>query len=238
MRKTSTLLMFFLAAACSWAQMGPSNSASPNAAPTNPAPDSTTPPQGQQSQHRRFTGVAGTITAVNPGSLVVKTMDGHTAQVALNDKTQYRKDRQTATLADFKVGDQIMVRGEPSGDNAWVAERLATRPAGGPGEQNFRDALGKRFIVGEIKAISGTQLAIARPDGVTQTIAVDESTSFQKQGESITLADLRPGDHVFGRGEMKNDVFVPTVLSLGDPRTIWQGRGQGQGPGQGAQQSH
>jgi ribosomal protein L21E len=229
MRKTSTLLICLLAAACSWAQTAPSNPDSPNSAPPNPASDAAAPAQGQQGQHRRFPGVAGTITAVNPDSLVVKTMDGHTAQVTLNDKTQYRKDRQAATLADFKVGDQVMVRGEPSGDNAWIAETVATRSAGGPGEQSFRDALGKRFIIGEIKTISGTQLTIARPDGVTQTIAVDESTSFQKQGESITLADFKPGDHVFGRGEVKNNVFVPAVLNLGDPRMMWGGQGQGQG---------
>ncbi len=225
MRKASTFMIVFLAAVCGWAQ-----------APANPAPDAQPPAQNQTGQHRRFMGVAGTITAISPDSLVVKTMDGSTAQVKLSDKTQFRKDRQAATLADFKVGDPIMVRGEPGGDNAWQAEMVSTRSAGGPGEQNFRDALGKRFILGEIKIISGTQLTIARPDGVTQTIAVDESTSFQKQGESITLADFKPGDHVFGRGEMKNDVFVPAVLSLGDPRMMWgdRGRGQGQGKGQGA----
>ncbi len=222
MRKTTTIVIFLLAAVCGWAQTS-----------ANSAPEAQPPAQNQAGQHRRFMGVAGTITAVNSDSLVVKTMDGGTAQIKLSDKTQFRKDRQPATLADFKVGDQIMVRGEPSGDNAWQAEMVAARSGSGPGEQNFRDALGKRFIVGEIKSISGTQLTIARPDGVTQTIAVDESTSFQKQGESITLADLKAGDHVFGRGEMKNDVFVPSVLSLGDPRMMWRGRGRGQGEGQG-----
>jgi hypothetical protein len=70
---------------------------------------------------------------------------------------------------------------------------------------------------------------------VSQTIAVDESTSFKKQGESITLADLKAGDHVFGRGEVKNDVFVPAELNVGDPRMMRRGMGQGQGsgPGQG-----
>jgi len=187
-------------------------------------------------------GVAGTITAINADSLVVKTMQGQTVQVNLNDKTQYRKDRQDAKLADFKVGEEIMVRVEPAGDNAWQAEMVASRSAGGFGGGNFRDAMGKRFIVGEIKSISGTQLTVARPDGVTQTIAVDENTSFQKQGESITLADLKPGDHVFGRGEIKNNVFVPAVLNLGDPGMMgrgqgrWNGQGQGQGQGQGAGQ--
>lgn len=103
----------------------------------------------------------------------------------------------------------------------------------------MREGMGKEFIAGEIKAISGTQLTILRPDGVTQNITVDESTSFRKQGQSVTLADFQVGDHVFGRGAMKNDVFVPSVLNAGDMRMMGRGRGEGQGEGagQGAGQS-
>jgi hypothetical protein len=165
--------------------------------------------------------------------MVLKTRDGQTAQVSLSDKTQFSKDRQPAKLADFKVGDEVFVRGTSAGANSWQAEMVGTRPAGGFGAGNMGDALGKRFIVGQIASINGMQLVIARPDDVNQTITVDESTSFQKQGESITLADLKPGDHVFGRGEIKNGVFVPAVLNLGDPRAMGRGRGQGQGQGQG-----
>ena len=46
---------------------------------------------------------------------------------------------------------------------------------------------------------------------------MDEGTSFRNQKrESITLADIKTGDHVFGRGEVKNGIFVPQVLNLGD----------------------
>jgi hypothetical protein len=40
---------------------------------------------------------------------------------------------------------------------------------------------------------------------------------FPQGGESITLGDLRAGDHVFGRGELKNGVFVPAILNFGEP---------------------
>jgi hypothetical protein len=81
----------------------------------------------------------------------------------------------------------------------------------------MREGLGKQFIAGEIKAIEGTTLTILRVDGQTQTIQVDENTSFRKQGESITLADFKPGDHVHGRGELKNGTFFAAVLNSGDP---------------------
>jgi Domain of unknown function (DUF5666) len=189
--------------------------------------------QNAQQMGSRRPGVAGTITAINTDSLSVKTINGQTAQVNLSANTQYRKDRQPAKLTDFKVGDQVFVRGEAAGENNWQADMVAAGPPGGFG--GMREGMGKEFIAGEIKAINGTQLTILRPDGVTQNITVDESTSFRKQGQSVTLADFQVGDHVFGRGQMKNDVFVPSVLNAGE-MGMGRGRGQGQGAGSGTAQ--
>ena len=187
-------------------------------APASPTPGDQGPPPAQDSPRngQRPPGVAGTITAIDANAITVKTRDGQTAQVTLNDKTQYRKDREPAKLSDFKVGDMVFVRGDKTGDQTWQAEMVGTRTRA-ESPENFREGLGKRFIAGEVKSIDGTQLVIQRPDGVTQTISVDENTSFRKDGESITLADLKPGDHVFGRGELKNGVFVPAVLNFGEP---------------------
>jgi ribosomal protein L21E len=209
MRKISTLAVFLLLAVWCWGQGAPADSA--------PDGQSSAPSQNQAGRYRRFMGVAGTITAINSDSITVKTRNGQTAQVNLTDKTQYRKERQAAQLSDFKVGDEIVVRGQPAGQGAWQAEMVAERPAGSFGMERFREGLGKQFIAGEIKSIDGTQLTILRPDNVTQTITVDENTSFRKDGQSVTLADLKPGDHVFGRGELKNNVFVPAVLNIGMP---------------------
>lgn len=197
----------------------------------------TAPPQAsaqEQGQHRgHWPGVAGTITAINGNTITLKTMDGQTAQVQINDKTRFRKERQQAQLSDFKTGDTVFVRGEQK-NGVWQADVLAARPAGigmgrGEGMARFREGLGKEFIVGEVKAVHGTQLSILRPDGVTQQITVDENTSFRKDGQDITLPDIKVGDHVFGRGHLKDSVFVPSVLSVGQPRFM---RGQGGPPPQ------
>ena len=181
--------------------------------------DSPPKPAEGQTQDRpnrpwagRFQGVAGTITAIQGNQLSVKTTEGKAVTVTLSADTQYRKDRQPAALADFKVGDTVMVAGDPAGENAWNARFVTTRSLG----QQYGEGLGKRFIAGEIKAIDGTSLAIFRIDGQTQTIQVDENTSFRKQNQSVTLADFTPGDHVFGRGEVKNGTFVAAVLNWGD----------------------
>jgi Cu/Ag efflux protein CusF len=217
MRRAIVFAMFLTLSAIGWAQDAPDNSGST--------------PQAQQGmgqhQGRRWPGVAGTITAIGDNSLTLKTPDGQTAQVSVSDKTQFRKARQEAKLSDFKVGDNIFVRGEQK-DGVWQGDFVAERQGGGfgGGRADFREGLGKQFIVGEVKAISGTQLTIARPDGVSQDITVDENTSFKKDGESVTLADLKVGDHVFGRGELKDNVFVPAVLNVGQPRFM---RGSGGG---------
>lgn len=188
-------------------------------APANPPAQDQGPPAGQEAprEGRRPPGIAGSIAAIEGNTLTIKTRDGQSVQVTVSDKTQYRRNREAASLADFKAGDMVFVGGTKTGDNAWQADMVGARTRG-EGPDNFRDAMGKRFIAGEVKSINGTQLTILRPDGVTQTISVDEETSFRKDGESITLADFKAGDHVFGRGEVKNGTFVPAILNLGEPK--------------------
>ena len=193
--------------------------AMPQGTPATPAGGQA---QGDQGPNRRggegrFQGVAGTITAIDKNQLALKTQDGKSVTVKLSADTRYRKDRQAAALSDFKVGDMVMVGGDAAGENAWNARFVASRSGAG---QQMREGLGKQFIAGEIKAIEGTSLTILRVDGQTQTIQVDENTSFHKQGESITLADFKPGDHVFGRGELKDGTFVVAVLNAGDPQQM------------------
>ena len=192
----------------------------------NPPPPPSGQPQSAPNRRGgegRFQGVGGTITAIEKSKLSLKTMDGKAVTVNLSAETRYRKDRQPATLADFKVGDTVMVGGDAAGENAWNARFVSSRTGG---EAEMREALGKRFIAGEIKSIEGTNLTILRVDGVTQTITVDENTSFRKQNESITLADFKAGDHVFGRGELKNGTFVAAVLNAGELQPMGMPRSQ------------
>jgi preprotein translocase subunit YajC len=214
MRNGVTILAVVLCLSLAgWSQETPSS-----AEPQNPPPGEA----GRPGPGRwRGMGVAGSITALTDNSISIKTRDGQTVQVNLSDQTQFRKDREPAKIGDFKVGDMVFVRGKKGDNGVWDAQVVGSfsgrGPGRGPGARRMREGLGTQFIAGEIKSISGTQLTIERPDGVTQTINVDENTSFRKQQESITLVDLKPGDHVFGRGEMKNGTFVPTVLNVGQP---------------------
>ncbi len=184
----------------------------------------------------RRPGVGGTITAISNDALTLKTFDQRTVTVKLTSDTRFRRDQQDAKLRDFKVGDVVMVRGERSGDDTYVAAAVMSRSGmgmiQGMSPEQMREKMGKEIIAGEIKSMDGLKLTIARPDGQTQTIAVDENTSFRKRGESVTLADLKPGDHVFGKGQLKDGTFVPSVLNVRPPVGMRGGQGGSpQGPG-------
>src|SRR5437016_14171694 len=138
----------------------------------------------------------GKITAINKGSLELTRPDGTTATVRLTDKTEYRKDRQSAKLADFKVGDMVFVRGEENADHSVTAQLIGGRSGGGAGGGRGLGGgpgfeLGKDFVVGEVKSVDAPKLTVLRPDNVTQTLELNEDTSLRRGRESITMADIQ-----------------------------------------------
>jgi hypothetical protein len=69
--------------------------------------------------------------------------------------------------------------------------------------------LGKDYVAGEVKSIDAPKLTVLRTDGVTQTLELNEDTSLRRGRDSITMADIKVGDHVMSRGAAQGDVFVP-----------------------------
>lgn len=177
--------------------------------------------------------VVGKVTAVSKDSLTIAPlMGGDAVSVKVSDTTRVAKDRQPFKFEQIKVDDVIFARGELKDNTMQAAVVSVVNPemiqriqqGGGPGGPGVpmggfnREDLGKKFIVGEVKAINETKLTIARPDGQTQDIEVDENTSFKKGSESITLPEIKVGDFVRGRGELKDNTFVPKELIVGRPQ--------------------
>jgi hypothetical protein len=212
------------------------------------------PPGGQGTGDDRKLPLLGKITAVHDASLDVLDTNGATVIVKLTGQTQYRKDRQPAKRNDFKPGDIILVRGDENPDHSWTAQVVAARSLngangpggfGGPGGAGGREGgrgfgqagtLGKDFVTGEIKSIDAPKLSVLRSDNVTQTLELNEETSLRKGRDSITMADIQPGDHLFARGALENNVFVPKMVMVIGPEQ-WkrmqemgdQARGAGSG---------
>jgi hypothetical protein len=200
-------------------------------------------PQTQDSGDRRFPpgeNVIGKVTSVNKDSLTVAPFTGgEPVTVKIGTNTRLTKQREPIKLEQIKVDDVVFARGQITGSAVEAAmvsvvppEMVQRIQQGGMGGPQFnREDLGKKFIAGEVKAINETKLTIARPDGQSQDIEVDENTSFKKGGESITLADVKLGDFVGGPGELKDGTFVAKELRVGRPRMMMMG-GPGNGPGE------
>ncbi len=196
------------------------------------------PAQAQERGGRNLPpgeNVFGKVTAVGKDSLTVsRQQSGEAITVKVSDTTRVSKSRQPIKLEEIKVDDTVFARGElksgvmQAAAVAVIDPEMAQRFSGGaggpggPGGSRGRmmsgfapEDMGKKFIIGEVKAINETKLTIARPDGQTQEIEVDENTSFKKDNQSITLPDIKVGEFVRGRGELKGSTFVPKELIVG-----------------------
>ena len=184
------------------------------------------PPSGERGPHRdgprEGHGILGKITAIHGNSLQLTKPDGSTITVNLGDKTEFRKDRQPAKLADFKVGDFVMVGGDENPDHSVTAQSLRGRsgsggPGGGgagPGGGAAFGEMGKDFVAGVVKSVDAPKLTVLRADNITQTLELNEDTSLRRGRESITMADIQPGDHIVIRGGLQNNTFVPKAVML------------------------
>jgi hypothetical protein len=220
----ATLLL--LGSVSGWAQ-SPSDNPPPasNTLPENGAAASAgTPARGRHhgGDEDGPRPVFGRIASIQNGTMKITRPDGSETTIKFTDKTEFRKDREPAVLKDFKVGDGVLVRGEENQDFSITAQMVAGRngnggPGGGPSRQNPVGTLGKDFIVGQVKAIDAPGLTVVRTDNVTQSFELNEDTSLRKGRDSITMADIQVGDHVFARGAMQQDQFVPKSVTIISP---------------------
>ncbi len=196
-----------------------------------PAQDATTNPDANRpgqheggfyvSQEGGQRPLFGKITAMREGALEITRPDGQVVTVKLTPQTEFRKDRQPAKAADFKVGDMVMVRGDENSDHTVTAKLIGSRTGGPGGGLIAIGTLGKDYVIGEVRSIDAPKLTVLRPDNVTQTLELNEETSLRKGRESITMADIQVGDHVMARGAVQNDVFVPKGVMVMSPEQ-WQ----------------
>ena len=171
--------------------------------------------------------VHGTVTDISSSNFTIKTEDGTTYKVATGPNTRIMKDRQPIKATDIHTGDVVMTGGEVD-DKAHTigAVFLAVLDAEQVARMKQMQAdFGKTWTAGKITAINDLNLTIERPDKKTQTISVDENTSFQKHRESITLADIKVGDTITSRGALKDGNFVATQLNVMEPRNRPAGAG-------------
>jgi len=179
----------------------------------------------------------------------IKQQDGSTTTVLVNDQTHYRQEQQEFQLEDLKVGDHVFVRGTPNSDKQVVAvgvrriteeqfQRFQSGAAGGgpggpgggrggPGGGGWQGGPGAgNRAGGEILSIDQNQIKVRGRQG-EKIIVVNDQTTFSKEGQSITLKDLKVGDHIFAMGKEVSGQFVATQVRSG---RMGMGQGRGNGP--------
>jgi hypothetical protein len=166
--------------------------------------------------------VFGRIAAMENNAMRITRPDGSETTIKITPQTEFRRDREPAKLKDFKVGDGVLVRGEENADLSVTATMVAGRngnggPGGGPNRQNPVGTLGKDFVVGEVKAVDPPSMTVMRTDNVKQSFELNEETSLRKGRDSITMADIQVGDHIFARGAMEQNQFVPKSVAVIEP---------------------
>lgn len=209
------------------------------------------PAQDEPVEGGAFAGgrmVRGTVTAVAADRLTVKTEDGEVYEVAVSANTRMMKEHQPVKIADIKAGDGVGAMGVMDAPAKTVhAVMVAVMDAAQM--KKAREDLGKLYITGKVTSVDmdNARITVKRPDGVSQVIQADEGTSFKRAGrrveaavngtplpapsganrggESITLADVKAGDTIMGRGAVKNGFFVPAELRVMDATARGQRRG-------------
>ena len=231
--KARFLLLGFAVAAMSGTVYGPfAGAQTPQSeaeqAPAGPPSTMQAGPEGtRRGGEGRGRGVFGKISAIQSGSIELTGQDGTKFSFKVTNSTEFRKERQPAKMSDFKVGDTVAVRTNQDSGNAAEATAVmivavpaggfAGRGGGGGGRFMMQGTMGKDYIVGEVKSVDAPKLTVVRTDHVTQTLELNEDTSLRRGRDSITMADIQPGDHVFARGVVASGVFLPKNVMVIPP---------------------
>ena len=170
-------------------------------------------------------GTGGTVTAITGNEITVKNEQGEVYKVETGANTHFRKDRAEAKITDIKVGDDIMAAGnlDEQAKTIGAAFVVVLDPEQAARMKEMRASFGKTWTMGKVTAINidGLTLTVERPDKVSQTIAVDENTTFRKGGrgdaEDITFPDIKVGDMVRAAGSVRSTNFLATNLTVMPP---------------------
>lgn len=186
----------------------------------------------------------GKVTAISGTEITMKDEQGQVYKVETGPNTRIRKDREEAKIADIHVGDTIVAGGNLDDQAKSIGAMfvMVLTPDQAAQMEKMRADFGKTWTAGKITAIKDLTVTVERPDKVTQTITVDENTTFHKgargNATDITFPDVKVGDMLRADGSVKDGTFAATNLVVMEPRQPGQGRyGNRQGgPGSPVQQ--
>uniref|UniRef100_E6PY83 DUF5666 domain-containing protein n=1 Tax=mine drainage metagenome TaxID=410659 RepID=E6PY83_9ZZZZ len=178
-------------------------------------------------------GVLGTVTEVTADHFAVKTQAGEIYTVHFSANTRMMKqppapargERQRGERpqmqpihpTDIHVGDAITAGGELDEQAKSIGAVFIVQldPARAAEMRAMEANYGKTWLAGRITAINETNITIlGMLDHVSYVVTVDENTSFRERRDSVTLADLHPGQQLRVNGAPSGKFFAATLIHL------------------------
>ena len=144
---------------------------------------------GMAAGRGQFAGmqrIQGEVTAVSGDTISIKTEDGSAMKVATTANTRVMMGRgEPLKVADVKVGDGVMAMGNLDAPSKTIHAALVFTTSAEE-VKKLKENLGKTYIAGKVTAIDAdnAKLTVLRADGVSQTIGLDEGTSFKRGGRA------------------------------------------------------
>jgi hypothetical protein len=145
--------------------------------------------------------VQGIVTAATANKVTIKTDAGDSYDVTLGDNARVMKAGQGIGLADIQAGDSVTAMGQVDATKKTVEARMVI-DVDAATMAKARANMGKTYITGRISAIDADNLKITvtRTDAVSQVIAVDDGTSFQRGTRGVTPDVVAAGGLPMGGG--------------------------------------
>jgi len=145
--------------------------------------------------------VQGIVTAATAGKLSLKTDAGDSYDITVTDTARVMKNGQQIKLSDVKPGDSVTARGTVDAAKKTV-QAMMVMDVDAATLAKAKENMGKTYITGRITAIDADnlKLTIQRTDNVSQVIAVDEGTSFQRGTRGVAADVAAAGGMAMGGG--------------------------------------
>lgn len=132
-----------------------------------------------------------TITAINGSSVSLQTADGWKRTITVTSSTKIMKGGTAISLSGLKVGDQVRLQESRSSNGTFTVTGIeVVLPT----------------TAGTVTAKTSSSITIKLPDGSSQTLKVNGSTTYEVRGvQTASLSDITVGMQVIAQGTRNAD---------------------------------
>jgi hypothetical protein len=142
--------------------------------------------------------VQGIVTAATAGKVTIKTDTGDSYDITVSENSRVLKSGQPIKPSDVKVGDSVTAMGQVDATSKTV-QAIMLMDIDAATLAKAKENMGKTYITGRITAIDADnlKLTVMRTDNVSQVVAVDDGTSFQRGNRGVA-ADVAAAGGIAG----------------------------------------